>query len=136
MIKIMADRLAEALAELLHYKVRANYWGYAPDEKADIPLILKEKYRGIRPAPGYPACPEHSEKRVIFDLLNVEKNIGVQLTENYAMYPPASVSGYYFAHPQSKYFNVGKIADDQLNDYADRKNISVEKAKSLLNQNL
>jgi len=136
MIKIMADRLAEALAELLHYKVRANYWGYAPDEKADIPLILKEKYRGIRPAPGYPACPEHSEKRVIFDLLNVEKNIGVQLTENYAMYPPASVSGYYFAHPQSKYFNVGKIADDQLNDYADRKNISVEKVKSLLNQNL
>lgn len=136
MVKVLADRLAEALAELLHYQVRTKYWAYAPDEKADIPLILKEKYQGIRPAPGYPACPEHSEKRVLFDLLDVEKNTGIQLTENYAMYPPASVSGYYFAHPESQYFNVGKMAEDQLNDYAKRKEISLERTKSLLNQNL
>lgn len=135
MVKIMADRLAEALAELLHYQIRTNYWGYSPDEKADIPLIIKEKYQGIRPAPGYPACPEHSEKRVLFDLLDVEKNTGIKLTENYAMYPPASVSGYYFAHPESKYFNVGKIAEDQVLDYAKRKNISIARAKSLLSHN-
>lgn len=135
MVKVMADRLAEALAELLHYQVRTNYWGYAPDEKVDIPLILKEKYQGIRPAPGYPACPEHSEKRVIFDLLNVEENTGIILTENYAMFPPASVSGYYFAHPKSKYFNVGKIAEDQVLDYTKRKNISITRAKSLLSHN-
>lgn len=135
MVKVMADRLAEALAELIHYQVRTNYWGYAPDEKANIPLILKEKYQGIRPAPGYPACPEHSEKRVIFDLLDVEENTGILLTENYAMFPPASVSGYYFAHPKSKYFNVGKIAEDQVLDYTKRKNISITRAKSLLSHN-
>lgn len=136
MVKVMADRLAEALAELLHYQVRTKYWAYAPDEKVDIPFILKEKYQGIRPAPGYPACPEHSEKKVIFDLLDVEKNTEIKLTENYAMYPPASVSGFYFAYPESKYFNVGKMAEDQLRDYAKRKDISLERTKSLLNQNL
>lgn len=135
MVKILSDRLAEALAELLHYQIRTQDWGYSPNEKADIPSIIKEKYRGIRPAPGYPACPEHSEKRVLFDLLDVEKNIGVQLTENYAMYPPSSVSGYYFAHPKSQYFNVGRIAEDQLKDYAKRKAITIEKAKSLLSHN-
>lgn len=135
MVKVLADRLAEALAELLHYQVRTDYWGYAPDEKMDIPSIIKEKYQGIRPAPGYPACPEHSEKKVLFDLLEVEKNTGIQLTENYAMYPPASVSGYYFAHPQSKYFNIGKVAEDQVQNYAKRKNISLSRAKSLLSHN-
>ncbi|MDA3904639.1 MAG: methionine synthase [Bacteroidales bacterium] len=135
MVRVLADRLAEALAELLHYEVRTNYWGYATGEKADIPLILKEKYQGIRPAPGYPACPEHSEKKVIFDLLEVEKNTEIKLTENYAMYPPASVSGYYFAHPQSKYFNIGTVAEDQIHDYANRKNISLARAKSLLSHN-
>ncbi len=135
MVKVLADRLAEALAELLHYQVRTNFWGYAPNEKIDIPLILREKYQGIRPAPGYPACPEHSEKKVIFDLLDVEKNTEIQLTENYAMYPPASVSGYYFAHPNSQYFNIGRIAEDQVLEYAKRKNISPTKAKSLLSHN-
>lgn len=135
MVKILADRLAEALAELLHFDVRTKFWAYAPDEKKDIPLILREKYRGIRPAPGYPACPEHSEKEVLFDLLQVEKNIDVRLTENFAMYPASSVSGFYFAHPESQYFNVGKIADDQLAEYAKRKNISLERAKSLLSHN-
>ncbi|HAG15064.1 MAG TPA: methionine synthase [Bacteroidales bacterium] len=135
MVKILADRLAEALAELVHFDVRTKFWAYAPDEKKDIPLILREKYRGIRPAPGYPACPEHSEKEVLFDLLQVEKNIDVRLTENFAMYPASSVSGFYFAHPESQYFNVGKIADDQLADYAKRKNISLERAKSLLSHN-
>jgi 5-methyltetrahydrofolate--homocysteine methyltransferase len=135
MVKILADRLAEALAELLHFEVRTKFWAYAPDEKQDIPLILREKYRGIRPAPGYPACPEHSEKEVLFDILQVEKNIDVKLTENFAMYPASSVSGFYFAHPESQYFNVGKIADDQLADYAKRKNISLESAKTLLTYN-
>ncbi len=135
MVKILADRLAEVLAELLHFEVRTKFWAYAPDEKQDIPLILREKYRGIRPAPGYPACPEHSEKEVLFDILQVEKNIDVKLTENFAMYPASSVSGFYFAHPESQYFNVGKIADDQLADYAKRKNISLESAKTLLTYN-
>ena len=135
MVKVLADRLAEALAELLHYQVRTQFWGYSPEENADIPEIIREKYRGIRPAPGYPACPEHSEKRELFDLLEVEKNSGVQLTENYAMYPPSSVSGYYFAHPKSQYFNIGRVDEDQIIDYAKRKNISIERAKSLLSHN-
>ncbi len=135
MVKVMADRLAEALAELLHFQVRTQFWGYSPDEKQDIPKIIKEKYRGIRPAPGYPACPEHSEKTKLFELLQVEENIGVHLTENYAMYPASSVSGFYFAHPESRYFNVGKVSEDQLIDYAKRKNITLKKAKSLLSHN-
>ncbi|MBN2236007.1 MAG: B12-binding domain-containing protein, partial [Bacteroidales bacterium] len=135
MVKVLADRLAEALAEYLHYLIRTKHWAYSPEEVADIPSIIREKYRGIRPAPGYPACPEHSEKKVLFDLLNVENNMGVKLTENYAMYPPSSVSGYYFAHPESQYFNAGSIAQDQLIDYAERKHISLERAKSLLSHN-
>jgi len=136
MLKILADRLAEAFAELLHFKIRKEYWGYSPEEVFDINDLLKEKYRGIRPAPGYPACPEHSEKRKIFDILNCEESIGVNLTESYAMYPTAAVSGYYFAHPDIKYFAVGKISEDQVMDYAGRKGLSNEDVERLLNVNL
>ncbi len=136
MLKVMADRLAEAFAEQLHVRVRKEFWGYASDEKLNMGRILREKYRGIRPAPGYPACPEHSEKRTIFDLMNVEEKTGIRLTENYAMYPAASVSGYYFAYPQAQYFNVGKLLPDQLEDYALRKGLSLENVKRLLNMNI
>ena len=136
MLKVMADRLAEAFAELLHDKVRKEYWGYAADEQLEISEILREKYRGIRPAPGYPACPEHSEKRTLFNVLKAEEKIGVKLTENFAMYPAASVSGYYFAHPDAQYFQVGKLLPDQVEDYAKRKNLSVEEVKKLLTMNL
>jgi len=136
MLKIMADRLAEAFAELLHLQVRKEYWGYAKEENLELSEILREKYRGIRPAPGYPACPEHSEKRKLFNLLGVEENIGVSLTESYAMYPAASVSGYYFANPDAQYFNVGKLLPDQLEDYASRKNMSMEELKIILPNNI
>ncbi len=136
MLKVMSDRLAEAFAEQMHLRVRKEFWGYAPDENMPAKEILREKYRGIRPAPGYPACPEHSEKRTLFDLLQVEQKTGIRLTENFAMYPASSVSGYYFAHPEAKYFNVGRILPDQVEDYARRKNLSVEKVKILLNMNL
>jgi 5-methyltetrahydrofolate--homocysteine methyltransferase len=136
MIRILSDRLAEAIAEWLHEKLRKEYWGYAKDEKLTIDEILKIKYKGIRPAPGYPACPDHSEKQVIFDLLGAEKAIGAALTENFAMIPPASVSGYVFSHPGSTYFNLGKIDSDQLNDYAKRKNFTREEAAKWLAPNL
>jgi len=136
MAKVMADRLAEAFAEFLHFKVRTEYWCYSPDESFDIVRILGEEYRGIRPAPGYPACPEHSEKQIIFDLLDAEKYTSVTLTENFAMTPTAAVSGFYFAHPDSQYFNVGKIGRDQLNDYAQRKHYSIAEMERLLNANL
>jgi 5-methyltetrahydrofolate--homocysteine methyltransferase len=136
MIRILSDRFAEAAAEWLHAKVRKEYWGYAKNENMTIDDMLKLKYRGIRPAPGYPACPDHTEKRVLFDLLNAEKNIGVQLTENFAMTPPAAVSGYFFAHPKSAYFNVGKLGQDQLKDYALRKNMTIEEAEKWLAPNL
>jgi len=136
MLKVLADRLAEALAELLHYRVRKEFWGYAADENLTVKEVIREKYRGIRPAPGYPACPEHSEKATIFNLLNVEKNTGITLTENYAMYPTAAVSGYYFAHPQAGYFAVGKILKDQVEDYANRKGLSAEEVEKLLTVNL
>ncbi len=136
MLKVLADRLAEAFTELLHQKVREEYWGYAGRKKMELNDLLREKYHGIRPAPGYPACPDHSEKKKIFDLLEAEKNLGVKLTENYAMYPAATVSGYYFAHPEAKYFNVGKLLSDQLEDYALRKKVSVEDLKKLLSANL
>jgi len=136
MLKVLADRLAEALAELLHYRVRKEFWGYAAHENLTVKEIIREKYRGIRPAPGYPACPEHSEKVTIFKLLEAEKNAGIKLTENYAMYPAASVSGYYFAHPDAKYFAVGKILPDQVGDYARRKGLTVEEVERLLNVNL
>ena len=126
MLKVLADRLAEAFAELLHENIRTEYWGYAKNENLKLPELIKNKYCGIRPAPGYPACPDHSEKQKIFDLLEVEKRTGIKLTENYSMHPTASVCGYYFAHPQSSYFGVGKIADDQLQAYASAKGLSVE----------
>ena len=136
MVKALADRLAEAFAEHLHERVRREFWGYAPDESLDNEALIKEKYRGIRPAPGYPACPEHSDKSAVFELLGVPERIGMSLTESFAMLPAASVSGFYFAHPESRYFAVGKINDDQLEDYALRHNVTVEQAKRLLMPNL
>lgn len=136
LVKILSDRLAEAFAERLHQLVRKEFWGYAREENLEITAILKEEYQGIRPAPGYPACPEHSEKSVLFSLLDAEKHTGISLTENYAMYPAASVCGYYFAHPESHYFGLGKIGKDQVADYARRKNISTELAEKLLITNL
>ncbi len=136
LVKILSDRLAEAFAERLHQLVRKEYWGYAREENLDLTAILKEGYKGIRPAPGYPACPEHSEKNLLFSLLDAEKQTGISLTENFAMYPAASVSGFYFAHPESHYFALGKIGKDQVTDYARRKNISLELAEKLLNTNL
>ncbi|GIV27693.1 MAG: methionine synthase [Bacteroidia bacterium] len=132
MIKVIADRLAEALAEYLHQQVRKKYWGYAPDENLDNDELIQEKYRGIRPAPGYPAQPDHTEKAIIWELLQVEKNAGIQLTESMAMYPTASVSGLYFAHPDAHYFSVGKINRDQVEDYAVRKNKSIEEIQKWL----
>ena len=132
MIKALADRLAEALAEYLHRYVRTGPWGYAEGENLDNKALIKEAYQGIRPAPGYPACPEHSEKTKLFELLNATEATGITLTESYAMLPAAAVSGWYFAHPQSRYFGVGKIAADQVSDYAQRQGISVEGAERLL----
>ncbi len=136
MLKALADRLAEAFAEKLHEIVRKELWGYSQNENLTVDDLLKNKFKGIRPAIGYPACPEHSEKRILFDILEAEKNTGMILTENYSMYPAASVSGFYFAHPDSKYFNVGKISKDQIEDYATRKNISVKEAEKLLRTNI
>lgn len=129
----LADRLAEALAERMHHLVRTEYWGYEPSESLSNEDLIRERYRGVRPAPGYPACPEHSEKGTLWDLLeNPEKSIGMMLTENYAMYPGASVSGWYFAHPESKYFGVGQIADDQVKSYAQSKGWTEEVARKWL----
>ena len=125
MLKALADRLAEAFAEHLHQRVRREFWGYAPDEALNNAQLVAEEYRGIRPAPGYPACPDHTEKAALFELLQAEANTGIALTESFAMYPASSVSGWYFSHPASKYFNVGKIGRDQVDDYARRKNMSV-----------
>jgi 5-methyltetrahydrofolate--homocysteine methyltransferase len=136
MIRILSDRLAEAAAEWLHEKIRREYWGYAADENLSVDDVLKLKYKGIRPAPGYPACPDHTEKQIIFDLLEAEKAIGARLTENFAMIPPASVSGYIFSHPGSTYFNLGKIDSDQLKDYAERKNFTYDEAAKWLSPNL
>jgi 5-methyltetrahydrofolate--homocysteine methyltransferase len=135
MLKALADRLAEAFTELLHEEIRKNTWGYAPSESLGVDELFREKYSGIRPAHGYPACPDHSEKKVLFNLLDAEK-YGISLTENFSMFPAASVSGLIFAHPQSRYFFVGKIGLDQVEDYARRKNISAKEAESLLASNL
>jgi 5-methyltetrahydrofolate--homocysteine methyltransferase len=132
MVQILADRLVEAFAECLHEKTRKEYWGYAKDEDLGNEELIKENYKGIRPAPGYPACPDHTEKIKLFDLLNAQENIGVELTESLAMNPPASVCGWYIAHPQSHYFGVGKIMQDQLEDYAKRKGMSMEEATKWL----
>jgi len=136
MLKILADRLAEAFAEHLHLRIRKEFWAYAPDENLTKEQILKEEYQGIRPAPGYPACPEHSEKLTLFHLMDVPRQTGISLTESFMMVPAASVSGYYFAHPSSQYFAVGKISRDQVEDYAHRKGISLQKAEKLLNTHL
>ena len=136
MVKALADRFAEAFAEFLHKKVRTETWSYSNDENLENDDLISEKYVGIRPAPGYPACPDHLDKLTIWDLLEVKENIGLELTESLAMFPTASVSGYYFANPKAKYFGVGKIAEDQLKDYAERKNIDIEFAKKWLAPNL
>jgi 5-methyltetrahydrofolate--homocysteine methyltransferase len=136
MIKALADRLAEAFAEYLHEAVRQNTWGYASDEGLSNEELIAEQYKGIRPAPGYPACPDHLEKRELWKLLEVEETIGVSLTESLAMWPAASVSGYYFAHPKAQYFGLGKITEEQLEDYSQRRNISIDEARKWLNPNL
>ncbi|MGL2964999.1 methionine synthase [Flavobacterium sp. XGLA_31] len=136
LVKALGDRLAEAFAEYLHLKVRKEIWGYASEESLSNQELIDEEYKGIRPAPGYPACPDHLEKPTIWKLLNVESEIGVKLTESMAMWPAASVSGYYFAHPQSKYFGLGKIKTDQVEDYAKRRNISTTLATKWLNPNI
>jgi 5-methyltetrahydrofolate--homocysteine methyltransferase len=132
MVKALADRLAEAFAERMHERVRKEFWGYANDEAFDNNALIAEKYKGIRPAPGYPACPEHTEKGTLWKLLDVENHIGIKLTESFAMYPAASVSGWYYGHPQSKYFGLGQISKDQVEDYADRKGMSIEEAERWL----
>ena len=132
----MADRLAEAFAEYLHLQVRTEIWGYAANENLSNSELIQEDYKGIRPAPGYPACPDHLEKSTIWKLLQVEETIGVKLTESMAMWPASSVSGYYFAHPESKYFGLGKIKPDQVEDYAKRRNISTEVATKWLAPNI
>ena len=136
MLKAIADRLAEALTEYMHEKIRKEIWGYAADEQFENKDLIKEEYKGIRPAPGYTACPDHTEKLKIFELLNAEKSINVSLTESMAMSPNASVSGYYFAHADAKYFSVGKVQDDQIEDYAKRKNMSVEQVEKWLRSNI
>ncbi|MGD8680887.1 MAG: methionine synthase [Lysobacterales bacterium] len=136
LLKALADRLAEAFAEHLHQRVRREYWGYAADETLDNVDLIGEKYQGIRPAPGYPACPDHSEKERIFDLLKVTERTGIELTSGYAMYPAASVSGYYFSHPDAQYFVLGPILPDQLEDYARRKGLSPDDIRRLLPANL
>ncbi|MDA9322575.1 methionine synthase [Flavobacteriaceae bacterium] len=136
MVKALADRLAEAFAEYLHLEVRKEHWGYVAQESLDPNALIAEEYKGIRPAPGYPACPDHLEKTTLWELLEVEEKIGVSLTESLAMWPAASVSGYYFAHPEAKYFGVGKITQDQLEDFAFRKDIPLATAKKWLAPNL
>ena len=136
LLKALADRLAEALAEYLHEQVRREFWGYAPDEALPNDALIAESYRGIRPAPGYPACPDHSEKAKIWDLLGVEDAIGLRLTESFAMFPTAAVSGLYFSHPDSRYFAVGKIDRDQAESLAARKGVSLAEAERWLLPNL
>jgi 5-methyltetrahydrofolate--homocysteine methyltransferase len=132
MVKALADRLAEALAERMHQRVRRELWGYAADEILAAPDLIAEKYRGIRPAPGYPAQPDHTEKATLFGLIDGERAVGVKLTESFAMWPGASVCGLYFSHPESHYFGVGKIERDQVEDYARRKSWTVEEAERWL----
>ena len=136
MAQAIADRFAEAFAEYLHKQVRTKHWGYAANEDLTNNDLIKESYKGIRPAPGYPACPDHLEKETIWELLEVEKLIGVKLTESLAMWPAAAVSGYYFGNPEAKYFGLGKITDDQVTDYATRKGITKDKARKWLHPTL
>ncbi len=136
LLKALADRLAEAFAELLHFRVRKEFWGYAPEEEFNTDNFIRERYRGIRPALGYPACPDHSEKRQLFDMMEVEKNTGITLTEHFSMYPNASVSGLYFGHPKAMYFGVGKIGKDQVEDLAKRKGMTIEEVEKWIPVNL
>ena len=136
LLKALADRLAEAFAERMHERVRQEFWGYAPKERLDNADLIAEQYRGIRPAPGYPACPDHSEKRILFELMEAEARTGIQLTDGFAMFPAASVSGFYFAHPEASYFGVGRIGRDQVEDYATRREVAVETAERWLSANL
>jgi len=136
MVKALADRLAEAFAERLHERVRREYWGYAEDETIDTDGLIREEYKGIRPAPGYPACPDHTEKELLFKLLDATQNAGVTLTESFAMWPASAVSGFYFSHPDSQYFAVGKLAKDQIEDYARRKAMDVATVEKWLSPNL
>jgi 5-methyltetrahydrofolate--homocysteine methyltransferase len=136
LLKALADRLAETLAERIHQRVRKELWGYAADESLDADALIAEKYRGIRPAPGYPACPEHSEKETLFRLLDATANTGITLTDHMAMYPAASVSGWYFSHPGSQYFVVGRVSKEQVADYARRKGVPLRQAERWLASNL
>ncbi|HPH47209.1 MAG TPA: vitamin B12 dependent-methionine synthase activation domain-containing protein, partial [Chryseolinea sp.] len=136
MLKALADRLAEAFAECLHEKVRREFWGYAKNESLSNDEMIEEKYQGIRPAPGYPACPDHTEKKILFEILDAEKQAGIKLTESYAMYPASSVSGFYFSNPESKYFGLGKIEKDQVVEYAERKGMKLEEIERWLAPNL
>jgi 5-methyltetrahydrofolate--homocysteine methyltransferase len=136
MLKALADRLAEALAEMLHERVRTRHWRYAEDERLDAEALIEERYRGIRPALGYPACPDHTEKDLLWQLLDAERHTGIWLTESKAMVPTAAVSGLYFSHPDSRYFAVGKINKDQVIDYAERKGMSVAEVERWLGPNL
>ena len=136
MIKAISDRLAEAFAEYLHERVRKEYWGYAAEERLDNEALIDEKYKGIRPAPGYPACPDHLEKLTIWEVLKVEEQIGVTLTDSLAMWPAASVSGYYFGNAEARYFGLGKIKEDQVKNFAERKNIAFEEAAKWLAPNI
>ena len=135
MLKALADRMAEAFAELLHQRVRREFWGYTADESLSTEAMIAEQYCGIRPAPGYPACPEHTEKGTLFSLLDAPA-LGITLTESFAMWPAAAVSGFYFSHPQSQYFALGKIGHDQVADYARRKGMSLAEAERWLAPNL
>jgi 5-methyltetrahydrofolate--homocysteine methyltransferase len=136
MLKALADRLAEAFAERLHERIRKEFWGYASDETLDNEALISESYQGIRPAPGYPACPDHTEKALLWDLLNVEENTGIKITESFAMYPTAAVSGWYFSNPDSRYFGLGKINRDQVQNYAKRKSMDIKQAERWLSPNL
>jgi 5-methyltetrahydrofolate--homocysteine methyltransferase len=136
LLKALADRLAEAFAESLHSHVRTTLWGYAPKEQLTNEALIKEQYRGIRPAPGYPACPDHSLKPILFDLLSGTENTGITLTESFAMMPTAAVSGFYFGHPDSEYFGVARVGPDQVADYAARRGVDLPTAERWLRPNL
>jgi 5-methyltetrahydrofolate--homocysteine methyltransferase len=136
MLKALADRLAEALAELMHQRVRTDWWAYARDESLSADEMIAENYRGIRPAPGYPACPDHTEKSLLFELLDATVNAGITLTESYAMLPAAAVSGFYFSHPEARYFAVARIDRDQVEEYAVRRGVPVAEVERWLASNL
>ncbi len=136
LLKALADRLAETFAERMHERVRKEFWGYKPDENLTPEELIAERYQGIRPAPGYPACPDHTEKGLLFDLLDAPKKANVELTESYAMYPAAAVSGLYFSHPESRYFALGNIGKDQVEEYARRKGMELEVMEKWLGPNL